>query len=625
MSLDMTEETVETLAAYIDRVLYGQQGYYSAGKVKFGPDFITYAEKWAPFLANRFYLAWSYMDCLKTFNIYEFGAGTGKMARRILDYVHGRAELEPNSEWPNFYKSLKYIIGEISPELLKLQKVELNDYLLQNKVELYQSDARVVDDKLPRGPGVVVSNELIDAFPPQEITITDEGIFATVVVTQGNKRVLSKRRIEEVLTTEEQAFVKTLVESSQHLWTKPQSFYIQIGIQKYYEKLKSLLTQGYIFTLDYGYDGYHYLNQPDEKKTLRTFSKKHGDGKSFLECPGELDVTCNVNFSALAEVAQQLECNVTYFGMQDSLGGPNISEFRVLIQSMNTHARQSEEILYTGMRRTSPVYFSDLASLTTLLSEGEKLFTALEEQTEPNDIKTHLEIFLNWLEANHYRDRDRAFMFALNEKFGMHLLSLLQHKPLAVYELAENPVYAEILITAAMYLGQRMINEKDPMELILFQFTANTIQKLLTLMSVKHRAMTIKVMNHKTLEDYNLHQLSPKDSLLNKCLAAANKKLAKLNSLAESSKKMGNQHFAQKEYAAAIACYEKALDYMPAFKEAFFNAGLCHTQLNQNEQALICFKKAVAIDPDYKKAVAQVKLLDKQTMASPHEQEKFHH
>ncbi len=49
--------TTETLGAYVNRIHYGQQGYYVAGKVKFGSDFVTYAEKWAPYLAERFYLA----------------------------------------------------------------------------------------------------------------------------------------------------------------------------------------------------------------------------------------------------------------------------------------------------------------------------------------------------------------------------------------------------------------------------------------------------------------------------------------------------------------------------------------------------------------------------------------
>lgn len=171
----MKQELTETLAAYVDRVLYGPQGYYTSGKVKFGPNFVTYAEKWAPYLADRFYLAWLALGRLETFHIYEFGAGTGKMARRILDYVQGRAELEPDSEWPYFYKSVKYIIGEISPALLKLQKAELNDYLLQNKIELYQSDARSVDDKLPRGPGIVVTNELIDIFLRRKLLLLMKG------------------------------------------------------------------------------------------------------------------------------------------------------------------------------------------------------------------------------------------------------------------------------------------------------------------------------------------------------------------------------------------------------------------------------------------------------------------
>src|SRR5690242_4706936 len=117
--------SVETLPTYIERALYGPNGYYSSGNVKFGPDFVTFGERWAPLLADRFFLVWKSMvaqgEINKTepFHIYEFGAGMGKMAHSILKYLHGRALLEPTSEWAEFYASVKYCIGEISPELLK--------------------------------------------------------------------------------------------------------------------------------------------------------------------------------------------------------------------------------------------------------------------------------------------------------------------------------------------------------------------------------------------------------------------------------------------------------------------------------------------------------------------------
>jgi SAM-dependent MidA family methyltransferase len=601
----MKEESLETLAEYVNSALYGPTGYYTSGKVKFGPDFVTYAEKWAPYLADRFYLAWQTLGRLETFHIYEFGAGTGKMAHRILDYVLGRAELEPDSEWPKFYKSLKYIIGEISPELLKLQKEELKEYLLQNKVELYQSDARTVDDKLPRGPGIVVTNELIDNFPPQEITVTDEGLFATVVITRGN---------EIVLTPEEQKLVRTLTEKSQHLWTKSKSFYIQIGIEKYYEKLQSLLTQGYIFTLDYGFDGWHYLNQPEENKMLRTFSKKHGNGKNFLECFGELDITCDVNFSNLACIGKQFGCDVTYFGMQDSLGGPTISGFRMLIQNMGITNPECGKKLCAHMRESSPVYFEALASLSTLLTEGEKLFATLESATEARKIKTAFENFLNWLELNRYLYRDRAFMSNLSEKFSK---ILLKHTNL-VWEIAEkNSMHAEILLTALIYHIQRIINEKNPEEFLLFAIEAKKAYELFIPMCYKkYPTITTKVINTENLKDYNFHQDSSENSLLNRCLATANKKLANLNTLAETAKKRGNQHVANKEHTAAIVCYEEALKYRPLFKEAFFNSGLCYKELDQKDKALICFKKAVEIDPNYVKALAQIKSLERQQMSN---------
>lgn len=420
-----------------------------------------------------------------------------------------------------------------------------------------------------------------------------------------------------MLTPEAQTLVRTLVKNSQHLWTIPKSFYIQIGIEKYYEKIQSILTQGYIFTVDYGSDGWHYLNQPVQKKMLRTFSKEHGNDKNFLECPGELDITCDVNFSNLASVGQQRGCNVTYFGVQDSLGGPNLSEFRVLIQNIGITDPECGKKLCENMRESSPVYFEELASLRGLLAEGEKLFTALK--TEKHRIKEPLENFLNWLEVNRYRHRDRAFMSNLNEEFSNILIIFLvnvKHKAILVEIAGKNIVHAEILLTALMYIAQRMFNDKDPKDLALFLRVAGIAQEFVLTMFRKYPKMTTKVMNTVNLADYNLHQDSSENSILNRCLAAANKKLVKLNDLAEKMKEKGNQHFAKEEYTAAIACYEHALLYRPVFKEAFLNAGICHKKLNQNEPALACFRKAVVIDSNYEKAVKNLKALESEMISN---------
>lgn len=132
-----------TLLEFVRKSLFDERnGYYSVGKVRFGEDFSTLAFSYAPVLANRFFLMWQSMIQFKeitkdeTFYLYEFGAGNGQAAERILDYVYGRSLKEAESEWPDFYRAIHYIIGEISPALIERQKNNLRYYIDKGKAQV---------------------------------------------------------------------------------------------------------------------------------------------------------------------------------------------------------------------------------------------------------------------------------------------------------------------------------------------------------------------------------------------------------------------------------------------------------------------------------------------------------
>lgn len=73
--------------------------------------------------------------------------------------------------------------------------------------------------------------------------------------------------------------------------------------------------------------------------------------------------------------------------------------------------------------------------------------------------------------------------------------------------------------------------------------------------------------------------------------------------LAQEKKEKGNRFVKEKKYEKALPCYEEAIRYDPQFKEAWFNKGLAHQNLNQLPEALSAFSEAVRIDPAYQKAI----------------------
>ncbi len=59
----------------------------------------------------------------------------------------------------------------------------------------------------------------------------------------------------------------------------------------------------------------------------------------------------------------------------------------------------------------------------------------------------------------------------------------------------------------------------------------------------------------------------------------------------------GNSHFAQKDYAAAVECYKKALELRPDYHDAQYNLGVANLDWGRYEEAAEALKQAVALSP----------------------------
>ncbi len=559
-----------SLAEYVENALRGPNGYYR-GKVKFGPDFETFAQEWAPLLADRFFLAWKSMikfkEIQKTeiFYIYEFGAGNGKMAHVILKYLQGRASLEPKSDWPDFYQQVHYVIGEISSELVELQKQELQTYLLKEKISIFKTDARIIDDVIPRGKGIVVSNELIDTFPPHEITLTEnvEQATATVVEISENKDTPVQLPVDQVLNTEELRFFNETMKNSKRLiFQYPLTFCLHPSIDNYYQKLKDILIAGFVFTLDYGTDGLENILKDAEFPHIRTFSEKHGSGIFCFKNAGEVDITSDVNFSDLERSGRALGFDFTYYGMRDSLGGLALDDFRVLIQRRNININCDKEMC-DGMKESSPIRYEEMLALLKLLIEGENLLNKaishhetmmtmfennfcdynLASVIEKNfsQLENALNFFLDWLYENHYSSRDRAFINILNERFCRLILNLVE----LAYEEGDTVIsrfyspklysmlskisgderYAKILLSAIANHMEAMISHPNPKKSKEISDYKKNRSDLIFLISQKHPELASQFLNYKNLREYNFDKTASSDekqnSLLSRCLAAA--------------------------------------------------------------------------------------------------------
>jgi tetratricopeptide (TPR) repeat protein len=64
----------------------------------------------------------------------------------------------------------------------------------------------------------------------------------------------------------------------------------------------------------------------------------------------------------------------------------------------------------------------------------------------------------------------------------------------------------------------------------------------------------------------------------------------------------GNLLAASREFEAAIASYDKAVEFKPDYHEAWYNRGYALSALERKEEAIASYNKAVEIKPDYHKA-----------------------
>jgi SAM-dependent MidA family methyltransferase len=171
---------------YQDMIMFHPTfGYYASGRVSFDNDYQTFPIVLAPLfghmIAEHLFRMWDGMRqsgalaSTDTFTIGEFGAGDGALAESILDYIQTQADTR-RSGWPDFARQAVYVCYDRSPALNRVQKE-------RNKRFGSRFDARVADATdmtatITPGSlkGVVLSNELPDAFSVHKVILTKTGV-----------------------------------------------------------------------------------------------------------------------------------------------------------------------------------------------------------------------------------------------------------------------------------------------------------------------------------------------------------------------------------------------------------------------------------------------------------------
>lgn len=169
---------------YHDMVMFHPTvGYYASGRVDFVDHYRTYPVVLAPvfghMVAEQIFAMWSGMRRAGTlsekdrFTIAEFGPGDGGLAEAILEYLVRKGESD--SAWLRFANQVLYVCYDRSPSLSKIQQDR--NARFGTRFEARVADATNMTATIAKGSlkGVILSNELPDAFSVHKIILSADG------------------------------------------------------------------------------------------------------------------------------------------------------------------------------------------------------------------------------------------------------------------------------------------------------------------------------------------------------------------------------------------------------------------------------------------------------------------
>lgn len=265
---------------YMEMCLYDPElGYYSRNASQFGKagDFFTSSDVHAVFgrlLARQFEQMWHVMDSPNPFLVHELGAGRGLFARDVLDWAE--------KKFPEFFRALHYVLSENSPALRRHIEQTLSRHLESHKASFLS-----MDDELQK-MNVVFANEYFDALPVE------------ILSSRGALRLDCRDgRFVETWDTPSAEELEFLDRYSIH---PDEGERVEVPNLQLARSAFSAIS-GFVVTIDYGYTREEQL-AGRHRGTLKAI-RQHSVSANPYEAPGEQDITADVNFTALAAIAEQ--------------------------------------------------------------------------------------------------------------------------------------------------------------------------------------------------------------------------------------------------------------------------------------------------------------------------------
>jgi SAM-dependent MidA family methyltransferase len=314
---------------YMELCLYDDDfGYYSRNTAQFGKagDFYTSSDVHAVFgrlMARQFEEMWRSLDSPGCIIIKELGPGRGLFAQDVLDWAE--------KKFPDFFRAMRYVLVERSSALRERIEQTLSWHLESGKAtfthkpscaesagksepsadsketlalrEIGKGTTSVVPQSGPQTaalgaevPVLLFANEFFDALPVE------------IVSAQGSLHIDTRDgRFIEIWVQTSTEELEFLDRYSIHP-EEDDRIEVPLAAQTCAKEVLRNIDRGFFVAIDYGYTRDEQL-AGRHRGTLKAI-RQHSVSANPYEAPGEQDITADVNFTALAAIAEQLCWNV---------------------------------------------------------------------------------------------------------------------------------------------------------------------------------------------------------------------------------------------------------------------------------------------------------------------------
>ncbi|MEP6742865.1 MAG: SAM-dependent methyltransferase [bacterium] len=290
------------------------------------------------------------------FTIVEIGGGAGHFALGVLQTLQ--------RYFPHSFAATHYIFDEIGDPARTSARERLASF--GERVVFGSSDDVEID------PGIVFTNELLDAFPVHRVTMVD-GDLCEYYVALGVGGQFDWM-IGPPSTSQLAGYLRRY---DIHL-REGQIAEISLEIEKWVRKAAGKLPRGYVITVDYGAEATElYSSVARAHGTLRSF-QQHVFVEKVLALPGEHDLTSTVNWTAVKAAGEsaglrplqlvRLDKFLLEAGLLDQLALESQRSDEADKLRLSTTAR--EMILPNGMAASFQVLLQEKLSAGNMLGAG---------------------------------------------------------------------------------------------------------------------------------------------------------------------------------------------------------------------------------------------------------------